>query len=186
MLRFTERYKKEVIPAMKAKFGYKNDMAVPVIDKVVINTGFGKQVTGVSSDELAKLSQIVLEDLTSIGGQRAVLTYSKKSIASFKLRKGTAIGAKVTLRRKKMQDFIDKLIWVSLPRSKDFQGLDPSSIDKTGNLTIGIKEQTIFPEVSPDSAKRIFGLEIIISTTAKNKAEGAELLKLLGFPIKSS
>ena len=180
MLRFKDRYKKEVIPAMKAKFGYKNDMAVPVIDKVIINTGFGKQVTGVSSD----ISQIVLEDLTSICGQRAVLTYSKKSIASFKLRKGTAIGAKVTLRRKKMQDFIDKLIWVSLPRSKDFQGLSPDSIDKTGNLTIGIKEQTIFPEASPDNVKRIFGLEVVISTTAKNKEEGTELLKLLGFPIK--
>lgn len=185
MLRFTERYKKEVIPAMKAKFGYKNDMAVPVIDKVIINTGFGKQVTGVSSDELAKLSQIVLEDLTSICGQRAVLTYSKKSIASFKLRKGIAIGAKVTLRRKKMQDFIDKLIWVSLPRSKDFQGLNPDSIDKTGNLTIGIKEQTVFPEASPDNVKRIFGLEVVISTTAKNKQQGTELLKLLGFPIKT-
>ena len=182
MLRFKERYKKEVIPAMKAKFGYKNDMAVPIIDKVIINTGFGKQVTGVSSD----ISQIVLEDLTSICGQRAVLTYSKKSIASFKLRKGTAIGAKVTLRRKKMQDFIDKLIWVSLPRSKDFQGLSPDSIDKTGNLTIGIREQTIFPEASPDNVKRIFGLEVVISTTAKNKEEGTELLKLLGFPIKSS
>ncbi len=182
MLRFKDRYKKEVIPAMKAKFGYKNDMAVPIIDKVIINTGFGKQVTGVSSD----ISQIVLEDLTSICGQRAVLTYSKKSIASFKLRKGTAIGAKVTLRRKKMQDFIDKLIWVSLPRSKDFQGLSPDSIDKTGNLTIGIKEQTIFPEASPDNVKRIFGLEVVISTTAKNKEEGTELLKLLGFPIKSS
>lgn len=181
MLRFKDRYKKEVIPAMKAKFGYKNDMAVPVIDKVIINTGFGKQVTGVSSD----ISQIVLEDLASICGQRAVLTYSKKSIASFKLRKGTAIGAKVTLRRKKMQDFIDKLIWVSLPRSKDFQGLSPDSIDKTGNLTIGIKEQTIFPEASPDNVKRIFGLEVVISTTAKNKEEGTELLKLLGFPIKS-
>jgi len=185
MLRFAERYKKEVIPAMKAKFGYKNDMAVPIIDKVVVNTGFGKQVTGVSSDELAKFSQIVLEDLTSICGQRAVLTYSKKSIASFKLRKGIAIGAKVTLRRKKMQDFVDKLIWVSLPRSKDFQGLSPDSIDKTGNLTIGIKEQTIFPEASPDNVKRIFGLEVVISTTAKNKQQGTELLKLLGFPIKT-
>jgi len=169
MLRFAERYKKEVVPAMKAKFGYKNNMAIPIINKVIVNTGFGKQVTGVSSDELKKFSQIVLEDLTLICGQRAVLTYSKKSIASFKLRKGIAIGAKVTLRRKKMQDFIDKLIWVSLPGSRDFQGLNASSIDKTGNITIGIKEQTIFPEVSPDNAKRIFGLEIVISTTAKNK-----------------
>lgn len=185
MLRFTQRYKKEVIPAMKAAFGYKNDMAVPLIDKVMVNTGFGKQVTGISSDELKKFSQIVLDDLTMICGQKAVLTYSKKSIASFKLRKGIAIGAKVTLRKKKMQDFIDKLVWIALPRSKDFQGLKESSIDKTGNLTIGIREQTVFPEVSPESVKKIFGLEIIISTTARNKKEGIELLKLLGFPIKS-
>lgn len=183
MLRFTQRYKKEVIPAMKAAFGYKNDMAVPLIDKVMVNTGFGKQVTGISSDESKKFSQIVLDDLTMICGQKAVPTYSKKSIASFKLRKGIAIGAKVTLRKKRMQDFIDKLVWIALPRSKDFQGLKQSSIDKTGNLTIGIREQTVFPEVSPESVKKIFGLEIIISTTAKSKKEGIELLKLLGFPI---
>ncbi len=185
MLRFNERYKKEVIPGMKAAFGYKNDMAVPMISKVVVNTGFGKQVAGTSGDEVKKISQIVLEDLTMICGQKAVLTYSKKSIASFKLRKGIAIGAKVTLRKKKMHDFIDKLVWIALPRSKDFQGLKESSIDKTGNLTIGVKEQTIFPEVSPESVKRIFGLEIVISTTARNKEEGIKLLKLLGFPIKS-
>ncbi len=185
MLRFAERYKKQVIPGMKAAFGYKNDMAVPAIDKVMVNTGFGKQVAGISNDELKKFSQIVLEDLTMICGQKAVLTYSKKSIASFKLRKGIAIGAKVTLRKKKMQDFIDKLVWVALPRSKDFQGLKQSSIDKTGNLTIGIKEQTVFLEVPAETVKKIFGLEVIISTTAQSREQGIELLKLLGFPIKS-
>lgn len=170
---------------MKAAFGYKNDMAVPKINKVTVNTGFGKQVAGISGDELKKFSQIVLDDLTMICGQKAVLTYAKKSIASFKLRKGIAIGAKVTLRKKRMNDFIDKLVWVALPRSKDFQGLEESSVDKTGNLTIGIEEQTVFPEASTETVKKIFGLEVIVSTSAKNQKEGIELLKLAGFPIKS-
>jgi len=119
-----------------------------------------------------------------ICGQKAVLALSKKSIASFKLRKGIAIGAKATLRGKKMEDFIDRLINIALPRSRDFQGIDEKSLDKKGNLSVGVKEQITFPEISPESVKRMFGLEVAISTTAKTRKEGIELFRLMGFPIK--
>ncbi|MDP3093472.1 MAG: 50S ribosomal protein L5 [bacterium] len=184
-MRFKERYQKEVIPKMMEKFGYQNKMAVPRIEKAVVNTGFGKQVAGLSGEENKKFCQAVLDDLASICGQKGVLTFSKKSIASFKLREGVAIGAKVTLRGEKLADFIDRLIRVALPRSRDFRGIDPKSLDKEGNLSLGLKEQIIFPEVSPESAKKIFGLEIAIATTAKTREESLELLRLLGFPIKS-
>ncbi len=184
MLRFKERYETIVIPKMIEKFGYPNKMAVPRVEKVTLNTGFGRLVVSLVGDEQKKVSQGVMEDLSLIAGQKPVLTFSKKSIASFKLRKGLAIGAKVTLRGKRMNDFIDRLIWFSLPRSRDFQGIDPKSVDKSGNLTIGLKEQITFPEVSPESAKRIFGLEAVVATTAKTREEGLELLRLLGFPIK--
>lgn len=184
MLRFKDRYKKEAIPAMIKEFGYKNQMAVPRIEKAVVNTGFGRQVAGVSTDEHKKICQAVCHDLALICGQKAVLALSKKSIASFKLRKGIAIGAKATLRGKKMEDFIDRLINIALPRSRDFQGIDEKSLDKKGNLSIGIKEQITFPEILPENVKRLFGLEVAISTTAKTRKEGIELFKLMGFPIK--
>jgi len=184
MLRFKERYQKEVIPKMMEKFGYQNKMAVPRIEKAVVNTGFGRQVAGLSSDEHKKICQAVLDDLALICGQKAVLALSKKSIASFKLRKGIAIGAKATLRGKKMEDFIDRLINIALPRSRDFQGIDEKSLDKKGNLSVGVKEQITFPEISPESVKRMFSLEVAISTTAKTRKEGIELFRLMGFPIK--
>lgn len=185
MLRFKDRYNKEAIPQMKAKFGYKSSMAVPRIEKVLVNTGFGRLVVGATADEQKKICQNVVDDLSLICGQKPVLTLSKKSIASFKLRKGIPIGAKVTLRGRRMEDFVDRLVRVSLPRSRDFQGINPKSIGKEGNLTLGIKEQITFPEVSPESAKRIFGLEVTIVTSAGSKEEGTELLKILGFPIKN-
>ncbi len=160
-------------------------MAVPRIEKVVVNTGFGRLAVTVTGDEHKKMIQNITDDLSAICGQKPVLTLSKKSIASFKLRKNLAIGAKATLRSKKMEDFIDRLIGMVLPRTRDFQGLSPKSVDGSGNLTIGIKEQITFPEVSPESAKRIFGLEAVIHTTAKNKEEGFELLRLMGFPFKT-
>jgi large subunit ribosomal protein L5 len=184
MLRFKERYNKEVVPAMMAKFGYQNLMAVPRVAKTVVNSGFGRLAVALPADEQKKLQQNLVDDLSLICGQKPVLQTSKKSIASFKLRKGLVIGAKVTLRGKRMGDFIDRLIVVALPRSRDFSGLPAQSLDKKGNLSIGLKEQIVFPEITPESAKRIFSLEATIVTTAKTREEGLELLRLLGFPIK--
>ena len=185
MLKLFEKYRKEIIPAMKEKFSYKNDMAVPRIEKVIINTGFGRLIADKTSDEQKKILNNILNDLSLIAGQKAVLTTAKKSIAGFKIRQGMAIGAKVTLRRKKMYDFLDRLINIALPRSRDFRGINSKSIDKRGNLTIGIKEQISFPEISPEKTRFIFSFEIIVTTTAKTKEKGLELLKLTGFPIKT-
>ncbi len=182
--KLSEKYNTEVIPEMIKKFGYKNKMAVPKIVKVVVNTGFGREISGKTSEEQKKLTDYIIENLSLICGQRAILTQAKKSISSFKIRKGMPIGAKVTLRGKKMMDFLERLIHLALPRSRDFQGIDPKSVDKKGNLTIAIKEHIAFPEILPERAKNIFGLEITVVTTAKTREEGIELLKLLGFPIK--
>lgn len=184
MLHLQEKYTKEAIPAMTAKFGYKNAMAVPRIEKVIVNVGFGKVISGKTGEEQKKFYQNILEDLSFICGQKAQITLSKKSISGFKLRKGLPVGARVTLRKQRMRDFLERLIHISLPRSRDFQGIEPGSFDERGNLTIGIKEQTVFPEILPERARIIFGFEITIATTAKSKKEGSELLRLLGFPIK--
>ncbi len=184
MLKLQEKYETQVIPAMKEKFGYKNAMAVPKIIKVIINTGFGKQIVGKSNQEQEKFQQSILSDLAQVAGQKPVLTKAKKSIAAFKLRQGLSIGAKVTLRKKRMQDFLERLVYIALPRSRDFRGIDAKAMDKKGSLTLGIKEHLIFPEVSPENVKSIFGLEITVVTTAKTREEALELLKLLGFPIK--
>jgi len=185
MLRLQEKYQKEVVPAMQEKFGYKNIMAVPKIEKVVINTGFGRLISAKTSEEQKKIYTAISDDLTLICAQRLVLTKAKKSIAGFKTREGMFIGAMVTLRGKKMQDFLDRVIHIALPRSRDFRGIEMKSFDKKGNLTIPIKEHIIFPEVSPEKAKAIFGFEITVVTTAKTREEGIKLLRLLGFPIKT-
>lgn len=179
-----EKYEKHVIPKMMEKFGYKNRMAVPKIEKVIINTGFGKLISEKTTDEQKKIREYILNDLALICGQRPVLTKAKKAISGFKLRKGIPIGAKVTLRKKKKYDFLERLINIGLPRSKDFWGIPKSSVDKNGNLTIGIKEHIAFPEISPEKAKFIFSFEITIMTNTKNREKGLELFKLLGFPIK--
>jgi large subunit ribosomal protein L5 len=185
MIRLQDKYKKEVVLAIKERFGYKSPMAVPRIEKVVINTGFGRAISGKSSDEQKKIAEGILNDLTLICGQRPVLTKAKKSISGFKLRKDLAIGAKITLRRKRMYDFLERLIHIALPRTRDFRGINPSSIDKKGNLTIGIREHIVFPEILPEKIKLNFGFEITVNTTTKKREEGLELLRLLGFPIKS-
>ena len=184
-MKLIEKYKKEVIPAMMEKFGYKNMMVVPRIEKAIINSGFGRMVTEKTTDEQKKICDAVLNDLSLITGQKPNLTRAKKSISSFKIREGLPVGARVTLRGKRMLDFLERLINVGLPRSRDFRGIDQKSIDKKGNLTIGIKEHICFPEVSPEKVKNIFGFEVTVVLTAKTKEEGLELLKLLGFPIKS-
>ena len=185
MLRLKEKYQKEIIPAMMEKFQYKNSMAVPKIETVIVNIGFGRFITGKTSDEEKKIINAVLADLTKICGQKAIATKAKKSIAGFKIRQGQLIGAKVVLRRKMMHDFLERLIHIVLPRSRDFRGIDQNSFDEKGNLTIGIREHIAFPEIAPEEMKLNFGLEVTVVTTAKNKKEGIELLKLLGFPVKS-
>ncbi|MBI2625313.1 MAG: 50S ribosomal protein L5 [Candidatus Nealsonbacteria bacterium] len=185
MQKLQEKYKREVVPKMREKFGYKNDMAVPRVEKVSVNTGFGRLAVGKSGEEQKKIQESILQDLALITGQRPVLTRSKKSISAFKLRENMPIGAKVTLRKKKMNDFLERVINIALPRSRDFRGIQASSIDKKGGLTIGIKEHIAFPEVSPERVKQIFGFEITVATNAKTREEAQELLKLMGFPIKS-
>lgn len=174
-----QKYIKEAIPTMKEKFGYKNNMAVPKIEKVVVNVGIGSSTL---KDE--KVQELIAKNLALITGQKPVPTQAKKAISSFKTRKGMIIGLKVTLRGKRMFDFLFRLINVAIPRIRDFRGLDPKSIDQGGNLNIGIKEYIIFPEISTEDVKRIFGLEVTIVTNAKKREEALELFKLLGFPIK--
>lgn len=183
MLKLKDKFQKEVIPAMRQSFGYKKDLAVPRIEKVVLNTGFGKLVVGKSGEEQKKIVEAVINDFSLISGQRAVGTKSKKAISAFKTRKGMILGASVTLRGQRMYDFLDRLIHIALPRSRDFQGIDPKSVDKSGNLTVAVKEHIAFPEISPEKVKSIFGFEITVVTTAKNQKQGLELFKSLGFPM---
>jgi len=182
-----EKYNKEVIPAMMKEMGYKNRMAVPSIKKVVINSSFGKAVVGKSASEREKIYNLISQDLTLIAGQKTNLVKSKKSIAGFKLREGLEIGSVVTLRKSRMWDFLERLIYLSLPRSRDFRGIDPKSIDKNGNLSIGFKEHIFFPEIFTEKEKTIFGFEVtVVVENAKNKEAGLELYKLLGFPMKET
>lgn len=184
MLRLKQKYIKEVIPKMQKEFGYKNLMAVPCVEKVVINSSFGKLISGKTSQEVKKIKANISEDLALITGQKPMLIKAKKSIAGFKLREGMEISAKVVLRKRRMYDFLERLIYITFPRSRDFRGINSDSIDKNGNLTIGMKEHIAFPEISTEKEKNIFGLEITVVTTAGAKEKGLELLKLIGFPIK--
>jgi len=176
--RLLEKYNKDVAPKLNEKFSYKSVMQIPRLNKLVINVGVGK----INKDQ--KLIEKIASDLEKIAGQKPVMVKAKKSIAGFKLREGTVVGVMVTLRRKRMYDFLDRLISIALPRSKDFSGIVLTSIDKNGNLNIGIKEQTIFPEISYESIKEIFSFQVNVSTTAKTREEGLELFKLIGIPLK--
>jgi large subunit ribosomal protein L5 len=171
--------KKEVISAMMKEFGYKSIMAVPRVEKVVLNMGLGEAIYNI------KVLDKGVEELTLIAGQKAIITKAKRSIAGFKLRQGMPIGCTVTLRRNKMYDFLDKLFNVALPRVRDFRGLSDKIFDGRANCTIGMKEQIIFPEIDYDKIDKIKGLNISIITTAKTDAEGFFLLKFLGMPFKS-
>lgn len=184
MEKLREKYQKEVIPQMREKFGYKNDMAVPRIKKVVVNSSFGKDAVLKTSSEREKMQEIIIQDLALITGQRPKIVKSKKSIAGFKLRQGLEIAAVVTLRKEKMWSFLERLIHLSLPRLRDFKGIAQKSIDKNGNLSIGFREHISFPEIFAEKEKTIFGLEITITVNAKNSEEGLELFRALGFPIR--
>jgi len=184
MLRLKEKYNTEVVTEMVKKFGYRNKMAVPKIEKVAVNCGFGKQVAEKTKEEQEKIQNRIIADLALITGQKPTLRLSKKAVSGFKLRKGIAIGVMVTLRDNRMYDFLERLIYIVLPRTRDFKGINLKSFDKKGNLTIGFKEYTSFPEIIVEREKGIFSLEVTIVTTSKKREEGKELLKLLGFPIK--
>ncbi len=185
MTRLQEKYKKEVIPAMKEKFGYKNDMAVPRIKKVVVNSCFGKDGASKTGQEREKIQKTVLGDMASILGQMPRLIKSKKSISSFKLRKNIEIAAAATLRKGRMYDFLERLIYLTLPRSRDFRGINPKSVDQRGNLTIGFREHIAFPEIITERERTIFGLEVTVVANAKSREEGIGLYRLMGFPIKN-
>jgi len=177
--RLKEKYKAEVIPALMKKFGYKSIMQAPRLEKISLNRG----VNGAVTDK--KLVDIALDELTTISGQKAVATNSKKDISNFKLRKGMPIGARVTLRGEKMYEFLDRLIAVALPRVRDFKGVNEKSFDGRGNYTMGVTEQIIFPEIDIDKVNKITGLDITFVTTAHNDEEAYELLKELGMPFKN-
>jgi len=179
-----EKYKKEAVPAMIKQFGYRNAMEAPRIEKATVNCGFGKMVSGKTKEEQKKIQEAIVRDLAQICGQSAVVTKARKSIASFKIREGQNIGVKITLRRARMYDFLERTITAALPRSRDFQGISAKGVDQDGNLTFGIKEHIAFPEVSPEKINFIFSFEITVTTTARNREEGLALFQTLGFPIK--
>ncbi|MCL2405107.1 MAG: 50S ribosomal protein L5 [Defluviitaleaceae bacterium] len=177
MSRLRGIYDSEIIEAMMTKFGYKNKMAVPKIEKVVVNIGIGE------AKENAKVIEHATNDLAIITGQKPIVTKAKKSISAFKLRAGMPVGCKVTLRGSKMYSFVDRLINVALPRVRDFRGVSPDSFDGRGNYTLGIKEQLIFPEISYDQIDKLRGMEVVIVTTAQTDEEARELLTQFGMPF---
>lgn len=176
--RLKQDYEDRVTKAMIEKFNYKNVMQVPKLTKVCLSQGIGKAV----SDK--KLVEAAVDEMTTITGQKAMATFSKKDISNFKLRKGMPIGAKVTLRGEKMWEFVDRFVAISLPRTRDFRGVEPKGFDGRGNYTLGIKEQIIFPEIDIDKIKNITGMDITFVTTANTNEEAQELLIQLGFPFK--
>ena len=177
MSRLKEQYQNEIVDAMIKKFGYKNIMEVPKLDKVVINMGVGE------AKDNAKLLESAIADMEKIAGQKAVVTRAKNSVANFKIREGMPIGCKVTLRGEKMYEFVDRLINLSLPRVRDFRGVNPNAFDGRGNYALGIKEQLIFPEIEYDKIDKVRGMDVIFVTTAKTDEEALELLTQFNMPF---
>ena len=178
--RLKKHYDEVVKPRLIEEFGYKNPLAVPRLDKVVINMGVGEAVGD------SKKAQAAANDLTSIAGQKAVVTRARKSIATFKVREGMPVGAKVTLRKARMYEFIDRLVNIALPRVRDFRGLNPKSFDGRGNYALGIKEHIIFPEINYDRVEAVWGMDVIVATTAKTDEEARALLKAFNFPFRNA
>jgi large subunit ribosomal protein L5 len=176
--RFKEIYHREIVPAMMKEFGYKNVMQVPKLEKIAVNIGLGEALQN------AKAIEAATEDLRIITGQKPVVTKARQSIATFKLREGMSIGAKVTLRGNRMWDFLDRLVNIVLPRQRDFQGVSPDSFDGRGNYSIGLREQLVFPEIIYDKIDKVRGLEVTIVSTAKTDEEARRLLALFGMPFK--
>ncbi len=178
MSRLKDQYMNEIMDAMIKKFGYKNRMQVPKLDKIVVNMGIGE------AKENAKILEAAMSDMELITGQKPIKTISKKSVANFKIREGMPIGCKVTLRGEKMYEFLDRLVNLALPRVRDFRGVNPNSFDGRGNYALGIKEQLIFPEVEFDKIDKVRGMDIIIVTTAKTDEEARELLAQFNMPFQ--
>ena len=178
MARLKERYQKEIAPSLAKEFGIENPMAVPRLDKIVLNMGMGEAIAN------AKVLDTAVAELTSIAGQKPVITKAKKSIASFKLRQGMPIGAMVTLRGDRMYEFFDRLVSVALPRVRDFRGVSPKAFDGRGNYTIGVREQLIFPEIDFNKVDKLRGMNISIVTTARNDEQARALLRSLGMPFR--
>jgi len=179
-MRLRELYKKEIIPKLKKRFGYNNNLEAPKLLKAVVNVGFGRQ-----AKEKSYIDKVV-EGLTKITGQKPILCKAKKSVSAFKIRQGMVIGAAVTLRGNRMYDFTEKLINISFPRVRDFRGISEKVVDRTGNLTVGFREYISFPEIKADEVDNVFGLEVSLTTNAKSREEGLELFRLMGFPFKKS
>jgi large subunit ribosomal protein L5 len=180
MSRLREKYNNEVTLGLKDRFGYKNVMQTPRLEKVIINMGVGE------ATQDAKLIDAAVKDLTAISGQKPVITKAKKSIAAFKVREGMPVGCKVTLRGERMYEFLDKLMNIALPRIRDFRGVSPKSFDGRGNYSLGLREQLIFPEINYDNVDKVRGMDVVIVTTANSDEEAFELLKLLGMPFRAS
>ena len=177
MARLKEMYLNEVAPALMKQFGYKSPMQIPKLDKIVVNVGAG------DAKENAKVIDVIIADLTAITGQKAVATVAKKSVANFKLRQGQKIGVKVTLRGERLYEFMDRLFNLSLPRVRDFKGINPNAFDGRGNYSLGLKEQLIFPEIEYDKVEKIRGMDIAFVTTAQTDEEARALLKMMGAPF---
>lgn len=175
--RLLQRYKDEIIPELSKKFGYKNPLEAPRIQKIVLNMGVGAGIQDI------KILEQAMADLSIITGQKPVMTRAKKSIANFKIRKGIPVGCKVTLRSARMYEFLDRLVNVALPRIRDFRGVSPNSFDKKGNYSLGLSEQTIFPEIDIDKVSRVQGMDVVINIRSRSKEESHELLRLFGMPF---
>ncbi len=173
------RFKKEIMPELKKELSIKNDMAVPQVTKIVINAGIGNYLKTHKKD-----FETVVNNISAIAGQKALTNKAKKSVSNFKIREGDVVGVSVTLRGKRMYDFLNKLINVVFPRVRDFRGISPKAFDGNGNYSIGFKEHTVFPEISPDEVSNLHGVQVSITTSAKDNEEGKTLLTLLGFPFK--
>jgi len=176
--RLRKAYEEEVVPKLVKEFGYKNKMQVPKLDKIVLNMGVGESVND------SKKASVAAGDLSLIAGQKAVVTRARKAISTFKVRENMPIGAKVTLRKTRMYEFLDRLVTIALPRVRDFRGLDPKSFDGRGNYALGIKEHIVFPEINYDKTEASFGLDVVVCTTAKTDAEARALLRALNFPFR--
>ena len=179
MARLRDKYRAEVVPALQQKFNYKNVMEIPRLEKIVINMGLG------DCKDNAKALELAVTELTTIAGQKPMVTKSKKSIANFKLRAGMNVGAKVTLRGDRMYEFADKLVSIVLPRVRDFRGVSAKAFDGRGNYSLGVREQLIFPEIEYDKVEKIRGMEMVFVTTARTDEEAKELLRLLGMPFQA-
>jgi len=177
-MRLKEKYQKEILPKLKKEFNFENDLVAPRLTKVVLNVGFGSH----AKDK--EYAENIADSLGKITGQKSVFTLAKKSVSAFKIREGMTIGAKVTLRGERMYDFVEKLVNITFPRVRDFRGISDKAVDRTGNLTIGIKDQAAFPEIKVEDINNNFGLEISLTTSTKNREEGLEFFRLMGFPFK--